>query len=458
VKGKRILIIDDELSLLESLEMYLQEKGYAVACAQSAVEGLNQCRRFDPQVIILDIRLPDGNGLEVLRQLTRLGRKNIIIITAFHDMDMTIEAMKGGAFEYLPKPIDVEELEQAVAKALQSVRRPAASRKPGLDRETVYVPGKVIGQHTTMKEIFKTVGMLSENRVTVLIEGETGTGKELIAKAVHYNSRYREHPFQAIDCSTIVGNLLESELFGHEKGAFTGASGSKRGKFELAGQGTIFLDEIGEIPFPLQAKMLRFLQEKEFERLGGERKLTSRARVIAATNRDLWSMVKRGAFREDLYYRLNVAVIRIPPLRERKTDIPLLIEYILGKINRELGTGIRRVEEGALKRMTAYSWPGNVRELENTLTQAAINTRGEVVLEEMVRPLLGKNPAGDPPARDAGARDQSLKDIEKEHILETLRRTRWHLGQACALLGISRPTLRSKLREYALSPPPRPAG
>jgi two-component system, NtrC family, response regulator AtoC len=457
VKGKKILIIDDELSLLESLEMFLKEKGYAVACAQSAAEGLNQCRCFDPQVIILDIRLPDGNGLDVLRQLVRLGRKNIIIITAFHDMDITIEAMKGGAFEYIPKPIDVEELEQAITKALKSIKTPAASLQVGRDGETAYVPGKVIGQHTTMKEIFKTIGMLSENRVTVLIEGETGTGKELIAKAVHYNSRYKEHPFQAIDCSTIVDTLLESELFGHEKGAFTGASGPKRGKFELAGQGTIFLDEIGEIPFPLQAKMLRFLQEKEFERLGGERKVTSRARVIAATNRDLWSMVKRGVFREDLYYRLNVAVIKVPPLRERKTDIPLLIEYILGKINRELGQRIRRVEESALKRMKSYPWPGNVRELENTLIQAAINTRGEVILDELVRPLLGKNPLPGPSGRDPVTREQSLKDVEKEYILEILQRTHWHLGQACALLGISRPTLRSKLREYALVPRPSPA-
>jgi two-component system response regulator AtoC len=451
VKGKKILIIDDELSLLESLEMFLKEKGYTVACAQSAAEGLNQCRRFDPQVIILDIRLPDGNGLEVLRQLVRLGRKNIIIITAFHDMDMTIEAMKGGAFEYIPKPIDVEELEQAIAKALKSVRPAAASLKVGRDGEAAYVPGKVIGQHSTMKEIFKTIGMLSENRVTVLIEGETGTGKELIAKAVHYNSRYREHPFQAIDCSTIVDTLLESELFGHEKGAFTGASGPQRGKFELAGQGTIFLDEIGEIPFPLQAKMLRFLQEKEFERLGSERKITSRARVIAATNRDLWSMVKRGDFREDLYYRLNVAVIKVPPLRERKTDIPLLIEYILGKINRELGTRIRRVEESALKRLTADHWPGNVRQLENTLTQAALNSRGEVILEEQVRALLGENPALAPSGAGAGVAERSLKDREREYIIEVLQRTRWHLGQTCAQLGISRPTLRSKMRRYGLS-------
>ncbi|MBI5583521.1 MAG: sigma-54-dependent Fis family transcriptional regulator [Deltaproteobacteria bacterium] len=451
MKEKRILIIDDELSLLESLEMFLKEKGYAVACAQTAAEGLNRCRVFDPQVIILDVRLPDLDGLDVLRQLIRNGWNNIIIITAFHDMDTTIKAMKGGAFEYLPKPIDVEELESAIDKAIKSAESSASSLKVVLDADGQYRPGKVIGQHRSMKEIFKSIGVLSENRVTVLIEGETGTGKELIAKAIHGNSPFQEHPFQTIDCSTIVGTLLESELFGHEKGAFTGASGPKRGKFELAGQGTIFLDEIGEIPFPLQAKMLRFLQEKEFERLGGEKKLSSKARVIAATNRDLGGMVKAGTFREDLYYRLNVAVIKVPPLRERKADIPLLVEYMLGKINRELGKRIRRVEESALKRMMNYYWPGNVRELENTLIRVAIHTRGEVVLEDLVEPLLGENPGGPPAAPEPGGKETSLKDIERGYILDILQRTHWHLGQTCAHLGISRPTLRTKLREYGLA-------
>jgi two-component system, NtrC family, response regulator AtoC len=454
MKNRRILIIDDELSLLESLEMFLKEKGYDVACAQSAVEGLNRCRVFDPQVIILDVRLPDLDGLDVLRQLIREGRKNIIIITAFHDMDTTIKAMKGGAFEYLPKPIDVEELEGAIDKALKSARAAASSLKVVLDGDSKYPSGKVIGQHRAMKEIFKSIGVLSENRVTVLIEGETGTGKELIAKAIHGNSPFKEQPFQTIDCSTIVGALLESELFGHERGAFTGASGPKRGKFELAGQGTIFLDEIGEIPFPLQAKMLRFIQEKEFERLGGEKKFTSKARVIAATNRDLSAMVKQGKFREDLYYRLNVAVIKVPSLRERKADIPLLIEYILGKINRELGKRIRRVEEKALKRMMSYGWPGNIRELENTLIRVAIHTRGEVIQDDLLGPLLGTNPVPRPASREPGGKEPSWKDIEKNYILDILQRTHWHLGQTCAHLGISRPTLRTKLREYGLVPRP----
>jgi len=451
VKKKKILIIDDEHSLLESLEMFLTEKGYWVACARSATEGLKQCRFFDPQVIILDIRLPDMDGLDVLQQLIRNGRKNIIIITAFHDMETTIKAVKYGAFEYIPKPIDVEELERAIDRAIKSLNSTPTSKALLIDSSLAYVKGKVIGQSRGMKEIFKNIGVLSENRVTVLIEGETGTGKELIARAIHYNSPSREHPFRTIDCSTLVGSLLESELFGHEKGAFTGASGSKRGKFELAGKGTIFLDEIGEIPIELQSKLLRFIQEKEFERLGGERKIKSDARVIAATNKDLWEMVTQGTFREDLYYRLKVAGIQVPPLRERKPDIPLLVEYILRKINHELGKGIKKVEEVALRKMMEYDWRGNVRELMNTLTHVAINTQGEVILEEQIDALLGRNVPVYLHPKEPISKEQSLKDMEKEYIIGTLHRTNWHLGKTCKLLGISRPTLRHKLKTYGLN-------
>jgi two-component system response regulator AtoC len=246
-----------------------------------------------------------------------------------------------------------------------------------------------------------------------------------------------------------VGNLLESELFGHEKGAFTGASHAKKGKFELAGEGSIFLDEIGEIPFELQSKLLRFLQEKEFERLGGEKKIKSDARVIAATNKDLKQMVVKGLFREDLYYRLNVATIKVPPLRQRRQDIPLLIEYLLRKINREVNKDVRKVEESALKWMMEYEWPGNIRELENILTHAAINTQGDTIFEELIARLLGKKPDSHvDPNKEMDDMEQSLKDIEKDHIIAVLNRTHWHLGQACELLGITRPTLRHKLKMY----------
>jgi two-component system response regulator AtoC len=451
MRAKRILIIDDERPLLETLEMFFTEKGYAVRCAMSAKEGLKQSTAFDPHVIILDIRLPDMNGLDVLQQLIRNGKNNIIIITAFHDMDITIKAVKFGAFDYIPKPIDVEELDRVIDKALKSSSSARTAEAVFIDPSLSYAEGKIIGKTRGMKEIFKAIGVLSENRITVLIEGETGTGKELIARAIHSNSPFKEHPFRAISCSTIVGTLLESELFGHERGAFTGASSSRRGKFELAGEGTIFLDEIGEIPFELQSKLLRFLQEKEFERLGGEEKIKSNARIIAATNKDLWKLVQAGSFREDLYYRLSVASIKVPPLRERKSDIPLLVEHILRKINHDLDKGVRKIEEKALKRINEYDWPGNVREMENLLTQAAINTQGEVILEEAITPMLGEKLQNHQNQKDVLNTKQKLKDIEKEHITEVLNRTHWHLGKACKVLGISRPTLRHKLKAYEIS-------
>lgn len=449
MKTKKILIIDDERPLLETLEMFLSEKGYVVRCALTAEEGLHQCHSFDPHVIILDIRLPDMNGLDVLKELGRNGRKNIIIITAFHDMDITIQAMKRGAFDYIPKPIDVEELDRVINKALKSISSTRMAEGISIAASPAYEEGKLIGKSKGMKEIFKAIGVLSENRVTVLIDGETGTGKELIARAIHRNSPYSHHPFQAINCSTIVGTLLESELFGHEKGAFTGASSLKKGKFELAGQGTIFLDEVEEIPFELQSKLLRFLQEKEFERLGGEKRIRSQARVIAATNKDLAEMIQRGTFREDLFYRLKVTTIKVPPLRERKSDIPLLVEYILKKINHELGKTIKKVERGALKKMMEYDWPGNVRELENLLIHSAIHTQGEVILEESLTPLFGQKFSNHP--FPMPSEEQNLKSLEKEYILRTLQQTQWHLGKTCERLGISRPTLRQKLKVYEIS-------
>lgn len=453
MKRRKILIIDDDQSLIESLEMFLSEKGYVVGCALTAKEGLEKNRSFEPDIIILDIRLPDMDGLDVLQELRKdYKEKSVIIITAFHDMDTTIKAMKRGACEYITKPIDIEELEKAIGRALKLGISMHGADALSLDPSMTYEKGKIIGKSRVMKEIFKSIGMLSENRVTVLIEGETGTGKELIARAIHYHSPHKDHPLLAINCSAIVGTLLESELFGHEKGSFTGAIALKRGKFELAGDGTIFLDEVSEIPFELQAKLLRFLQEKEFEHVGGEKSIKSNARIIAATNRNLWQMVKDGSFREDLYYRLSVATIKVPPLRDRKSDIPLLIEYLGKKINSELHRNIKKVEEKAVERIMGYHWPGNVRELENILTRAAIATQGEVILDDLITaPLSGKKEDNDGHKQDMSD-ILSLQEIENEHILRVLNHTHWHLGKTCELLGISRPTLRQKLKEYGISP------
>jgi two-component system response regulator AtoC len=452
MKKRKILIIDDEQSLLESLEMFFSEKGFLVQCATSALEGLEMHRTEEPDVIILDVRLPDKNGLDILSELQgKHPYKNIIIITAFHDMDTTIKAMKRGALEYIPKPIDIEELEHAVDRALKMGKsNKNIADAISLDPTLTYEKGKIIGKSKVMKEIFKSIGILSENRVTVLIEGETGTGKELIARAIHYHSSIKDLPLLAINCSAIVGNLLESELFGHEKGSFTGAVSTKRGKFELAGDGTIFLDEVSEIPFELQAKLLRFLQEKEFERVGGEKSLKSNARVVAATNRDLWQMVKEGIFREDLYYRLSVASIKVPPLRERKTDIPLLIEYLLKKINSELNRNIKGVEDNAAERIMAYDWPGNVRELENILTRAAIVTLGDVILEESLSELVLKKDQKHCEKNDFSS-IPSLQEVEREHIIRVLHHTNWHLAKASESLQISRSTLWRKIKEYEIA-------
>jgi two-component system response regulator AtoC len=452
MKKRTILIIDDEQSLLESLEMFFSEKGFLVQCATTASEGLTLNRSSEPDVIILDVRLPDKDGLDIIEELQgNHPGKNIIIITAFHDMDTTIKAMKRGALEYIPKPIDIEELEQAVQRALKMSKSTRSSGDAiSLDPSLTYEKGKIIGKSKVMKEIFKSIGILSENRVTILIEGETGTGKELIARAIHYHSSIKDLPLLAINCSAIVGTLLESELFGHEKGSFTGAIATKRGKFELAGDGTIFLDEVSEIPFELQAKLLRFLQEKEFERVGGEKSLKSNARVIAATNRDLWQMVKDGNFREDLYYRLSVASIKVPPLRERKSDIPLLIEYLLKKINSELNRNIRGVEEKAATHIMGYDWPGNVRELENILTRAAIATLGDIILDESLSDLVQKRDLKQKEKSDFSL-VPSLQEIEKEHIIKVLQHTNWHLAKASESLQISRSTLWRKIKEYGIT-------
>jgi two-component system response regulator AtoC len=448
-KGK-VLIIDDEPTLLESLNMFLIERGYDVTCALDARDGLKKSDTFDPEVIVLDIRLPDMDGLEVLKELRKRGKEsNTIMITAFHDMETTIQAIKLGAHEYIPKPIDVEELEMAIKKVLRRSSFSPIKNVLDVDPSRVYEKEEIIGKSKPMKEILKTIGLFSKNRVTILIEGETGTGKELIARNIHFHGLNKDEPFLAINCCAIMGTLLESELFGHEKGAFTGAISTKHGKFELAGDGTIFLDEVTEIPLELQAKLLRFLQEKEFERVGGEKTLKSNARIIAATNRDIWQMVKTKKFREDLFYRLSVATITVPPLRERKSDIPLLIEYLLRKINSELCTNIKRIEEGAVRSMMEYDWPGNVRELENVFIRTAVETPGEVILEEHITPLLGKTviikEGKDFPALN-------LKEMEKECIVKVLNFTHWHYGKACQLLGISRPTLRQKLKKYRVSP------
>lgn len=449
----RILVVDDEPSALELLEMHLAERSFDVCSALDAKSAAEKMALFKPEIVILDVRLPDADGLDLIPAMLKAERvPYVIVVTAFHDMATTIEAIKRGAFEYITKPIDLDELDATIQRAIElSLAR--------ISMDGLFIPGgefepmEIIGKTKQMKELFKTIGILSSNRVTVLIEGETGTGKELVARAIHYHSPYRDEPFIGINCSAIVKHLLESELFGHEKGAFTGALSAKKGRFEIAGHGTILLDEISEMPLELQPKLLRFLQDNEFQRVGSEKTIGSEARVIASTNRNLFQMVKKGNFREDLYYRLHVAKITIPALRNRLADIPLLVEYLLKKINRNLSTNVERIEARALLRMEQYDWPGNVRELENLLIRAVINTHGNTMLDEVIAALLDRAEGSlGAAAEHAGMPTNTghTRRPGKDQILAALQSTKWHYGNACKILGISYPTLKKRIREYGI--------
>ena len=444
---KSILVVDDEASIRESLEMFLREKGYTVRCAGDGAEGLALWLRHRPRVVVLDVRLPDMSGLEVLRRImAKDPRANVIVITAFHDIDSTIVAMRQGAHDFLNKPLDVDELEAAVSRAMrmnEALHGPRSLSRPVRD---MAASKRLVGRTPAMRAIFKTVGLLARNRATVLIEGETGTGKELIAQMIHESSLLGDQPLVTVDCTTLVENLLESELFGHERGAFTGASEPKPGRLELAGEGTIFFDEIGDLPQALQAKLLRFLEYREFSRVGGTQVLRSAARIIAATNHDLMDLVAQGRFRQDLLYRLKVISILVPPLRERKEDIPEMAEYFISRLNQELGTRVSRMENGAVAALTAYAWPGNVRELRNVLTKAMMESRGVVLLTETVQAALAAprpRPAPPPAPDPAGER-------EKERILAALSASGWNYSAAARALGVSRPTLRKRMTRHGL--------
>ena len=443
----KILIIDDERTILETLKMFFLEKGYEVVTAEDGATGLDLAKKAQPDIAILDIRLPDISGFEVLTKIRKINRNiRVIMITAYHDMEVTVQAMKLGACEYIRKPIDVDELENAVENAARNLKLSGTLEDLTTEMSQDYKPEKIVGNTKNMQEVFKTIGLVSRNKTTVLIQGETGTGKELIAKAIHHNSLSENEPFIPIDCSTLVETLAESELFGHEKGAFTGAMERRKGYIELAGNGTVFLDEIGELPLSLQGKFLRFLQEKEFLPVGGERRMKSSARVIAATNRDLYELVKLGKFRKDLYFRLKVVEIYLPPLRERREDIPFLVDYLLKKANKILQKNVTKVPPEVMNALVNYQWPGNVRELENLLVKAVAFSKGPILSPKYFQGLFKNRKSEEIPASI-----KTLAEVESEFILKVLEHTNWNKGKACELLGISRPTLRKKIRKYGLS-------
>ncbi len=457
-----LLLVDDDASLLETLGMHFEdlrdESGprFAVHTAGTVAEALQVAGKVSPDLLIVDMMLPDGSALDFLPELKRVaGDAPILIVTAHHDMETTIRAMKLGAFDYLHKPFDnPAALDMVVQRALE-VRR-LSRRAASVPMDKPVKLGDIVGESPVMQKILKEIGKVSASRASVLITGESGTGKELIARVIHNYSNDEQRPFVGINCSAIVDTLLESELFGHEKGAFTGAQATKQGKFELAEDGTVFLDEIGDMSLNLQAKLLRVLQEREFERVGGVRRIKLRARVIAATHRDLPAEVAAGRFREDLYQRLKVVTIEVPPLRSRPEDIPTLVSSLLARINEKVHKRVNTIPAEVLEHLCALQWPGNVRELENVLTRAVVLAPGNVLLREYL-PALDGSLSSQSAARNTlrVEAEQSeptvlptLEELERGHILKALELTRGHKGKACQMLGISRPTLERKLRKY----------
>jgi two-component system response regulator AtoC len=478
-----VLVVDDDRSIRRTLEKFLQGEGHRVTTASDGREALTALDAGGFEAVLLDLGLPQVDGLTVLERVAGGAEAPpVIVVSARDDMQSTVRAVQLGAYEYLVKPVDVDRLRLTLKRAIESCASRRRVDELVAEAAGDYQVGNIVGTSRAIHEVYKAIGSVSTSRASVLIVGESGTGKELVAKAIHYASADRDKPFLPVNCTALSRELLESELFGHVRGAFTGAIADKPGRFELAGDGTLFLDEVAEIPIDLQAKLLRVLQERVFERVGDARPVPLRARIVAATHRDLDAMVRAGTFREDLLYRLRVVEMRLPPLRERPEDIPVLVESLLCKINRELHKRVRFVSPEAMALLSAYPWPGNVRELENALMRAVVLAKGDAVELELLP--LGPTPAGPPTSRSAalsqpapqssarngssgaGAHDGAteipalaapqvlpLREVERMHIEHTLRVTGWNKRRASALLDISRPTLDRKIDEYGLRRP-----
>lgn len=459
---EKILIADDDPGILWVLEKLFKEKGFHTLTAKDGVEAAKLLKDENPALAFMDINMPERDGLTVLKETD--ADTQIIIMTAEGTMKNTIEAMKHGAFDYISKPFEIEEVEVLADKALDNSRlkREVTVLKDRL-REKLTHETTFIGKSKAAQEVFKTVGKVSASNASILIQGESGTGKELIAKIIHANSGRENGPFIAVNSAAIPMELMESELFGYEKGAFTGASERRAGKFELASGGTIFLDEIGDMDLSLQAKLLRVVQEGEFYRVGGSKAVTVDVRILAATNRDLRVEAAEGRFREDLFYRLNVVTINIPPLRERRSDIAILSDHILRKVAAESGMEEHLISKDALKALRSYPWPGNVRELENVLRKAALLTSSHTIdtpdldiskdeskresIEDIItaklEPFLERT--------DVGGRhelyDTIMPFMERPLIKLVLKKTRYNQVKSAEMLGINRNTLRKKIRE-----------
>ncbi len=466
---KRVLIADDDKSLLWVLERFFKDKRFDCVCATDGHEAQRLLETERVDLALIDINMPGKTGLQILKELKGAkGLPPIIIMTADATMENTISAMRYGAFDYISKPVDLDELEIIVTRAMENakLKKELSTLKKTLEQkwasETVFV-----GKSKAAEKIFKTIGRIAPRDVTVLIQGESGTGKEIVAKLIHLNSPRREGPFVAVNSAAVPRELMESELFGYEKGAFTGATETRKGKFELADGGTLFLDEIGDMEIGLQAKLLRVLQEKEFYRVGGKEPIRVDVRIIAATNQNLEKKVEEGKFREDLYYRLNVVTINIPPLRERKEDIEPLAEYFLERFVEEMGTERKVLSKEALAALKSYNWPGNVRELENVLRRAVLLSsnlvitpedlalKGRTEKKESLEAIIEKRLAPFIEKTTTRGKQHLYADIlpllERPLIKLVLKKTRFNQLRAAELLGINRNTLRKKIKELNIT-------
>jgi len=463
-----ILIVDDDKSVRYSLKR-MMEGDFSILTAQNGDDALNQFKENRPDLVIMDIRMPGRNGIDVLKEMKSIDPKSLVIImTAYGTTETAIEAMKYGAFDYILKPFPIPQMKGLIEKAL-SLRKLMKQEVTYASLEAGEGDGEqIIGSSGKMQEIYKIIGQVAPSDVTVLLRGESGTGKELLARAIYHHSLRANQPFLPVNCAAIPDTLLESELFGHEKGAFTGATSRRIGKLEQCQGGTIFLDEIGDMSLSTQAKLLRVLQDRTFERLGGIETIKVDLRFVIATNQDLEEAISTGKFREDLYYRLNVVSIQIPPLRERKEDIADLVSYFLKKFNRELKKKIVGITPAAMGKITIYAWPGNVRQLENVLKRATVLCQGEWILEDQLLLEKGWEPSF-AKATERGAKpieglldilfeelskgssvqqEDIISTIERGFILRALQKTKGNQVQAAQLLGINRSTLRGKMDRY----------
>lgn len=469
---QRVLIVDDDPSMRYSLNRLFTADGLGVVTAKSGEEALRFFREEKPDLIIMDIRMPGLSGLDVLKEIKDKDPKALVILmTAFGTTETAIEAMKYGAFDYIVKPFAVPQMKRLVSRALEIARlmKKTVSWKAPLEGEGE--EESIVGSSPAMQQIYKLIGQVAPAEVTVLLRGESGTGKELLARAIYHHSHRADKPFLPVNCAAIPETLLESELFGHEKGAFTGALTRRIGKFEQANGGTIFLDEIGDMTPATQAKILRVIQDGQFERLGGSERISVNVRLIAATNKDLEKAIREGNFRPDLYYRLKVVTIYLPPLRERKEDIPELGRYFLKKFAPQINPFIEDIAPSSLDKLMSYSWPGNVRELENVIKRALVMAKGPILLpEDFILEDIGANLAGQAQAEleerlellmepvfkelkefaRVSAQADLISTIEKMLIKKALQETKGNQVQAAILLGINRNTLRAKMERYKI--------